>query len=281
MPKTKSRSRNYVFTLNNWTEEHKSMLAMLCKGSDSIRCLFYGEEVGNSGTPHLQGFICYKAMKSHRQVVKQLPGAHVEPMNGTIEQSVVYCEKGGKTTLHGILPMSNTAKGKKEKERWDRIKTLAKSGKLDEIESDVYIRHYNVLKRIAADHAPAPASIDNLINEWYHGPSGTGKSRKARTDYPDAYIKLNNKWWDGYNGEDTVIIEDIDKYDVALGGHLKRWSDHYPFPAEFKGGVKKIRPKKIIITSNYHPSEIWEDRNTIEPIERRYKVTHFNTFKTK
>lgn len=34
---------------------------------------------------------------------------------------------------------------------------------------------------------------------WYYGEPRTGKSRTARAE-GDPYIKLPNKWWDGYNG---------------------------------------------------------------------------------
>ena len=63
-----------------------------------------------------------------------------------------------------------------------------------------------------------------------NGPIVTGKSRYVREKYPDAFIKDANKWWDGYNGEEVVIIKDIDKYDIKLGRHLKLWGDHYSFP---------------------------------------------------
>jgi len=36
-----------------------------------------------------------------------------------------------------------------------------------------------------------------------------------------------------------------------------------------------IRPKKIIITSNYHPSEIWEDSKTLDPVVRRVQLIQF------
>ena len=94
---------------------------------------------------------------------------------------------------------------------------------------------------------------------------------------PNAYIKdASSHWWDGYNGEEVVIIDDLDKYHVKLGYYLKVWGDHYPFPAQIKGGQMMARPKKIIITSNYHPREIWTDSQTVEPIARRFKIIERN-----
>ena len=45
----------------------------------------------------------------------------------------------------------------------------------------------------------------------------------ARRDYPDAYPKLCNKWWDGYNNQKHVIMDDIGPEHKVLGQQLKIW----------------------------------------------------------
>lgn len=128
----------------------------------------------------------------------------------------------------------------------------------------------DLFNALTKKHEDLPA----LKNKWIWGEPGCGKSRKVREDNPVLYDKPLNKWWDDYKDEPVVILDDFDKHHACLGSHLKRWADHYPFTAEVKGGACNLRPKEIIVTSNYHPRDIWEDEQTLFAIMRRFDIIH-------
>lgn len=267
-----ARVLNYCFTTNNYTEQlFNEIKAVECK----YMCV--GKEVGESGTPHLQGVICFKTVKSLKQVSELIPHSHIEAIKGSVAQNIVYCSKGGDVIEIGERPMSQKRKGEVEKERWELALSAFKAGNFDQVPADIGIRYGKGLEHWANKSTKRVLSDTDEKHEWYYGPSGTGKSRKAREENPGAYLKMANKWWDGYNDEDVVILEDLDIKHEVLVHHLKIWGDRYPFPAEVKGTKIDIRPKKIIVTSNYHPKEIWTSSSDLEPILRRYKPLHFNT----
>lgn len=118
------------------------------------------------------------------------------------------------------------------------------------------------------------SDLESLDNVWYWGPPGTGKSHTARTKYPDNYDKPLNKWWDDYKHQPTVILDDFGKDHSMLVSHLKRWADKYAFTAETKGGATRLRPRRIVVTSNYHPDQIFQEKVDQEAIERRFNIVH-------
>lgn len=147
-----------------------------------------------------------------------------------------------------------------------------KRGALDELPADIFVRYYNVAKTIAKDHMKKPEMLEDVCGMWISGEPGSGKSYAVVSAYPDRYIKPINKWWDGYQQEEIVHIDELDPSHTAwIAPFLKKWADRYPFDAETKGGALQIRPKRIIVTSNYTIDEMRWDVITTTAIKRRFK----------
>lgn len=241
---------------------------------DNLVCKYiaYSKEVApTTGTPHLQGYVSFSNPKTLDQVKKLFPRCHISIMIGTLTQNDVYCSKVANMTERGEKPISNDNKGRAEKLRWQRARDLAKEGNLDEIDADIFIRCYATLKRIRTDYQRKPLPFD-VQCYWIYGPTGTGKSHAVETAFPDCYKKNMDdlKWFDGYSGEDVIYLEDIDKYQVKWGGLLKRLADKWPMLASVKGSMQYIRPKKVLVSSNYRIEEIWTDNQTLDPLLRRF-----------
>lgn len=114
--------------------------------------------------------------------------------------------------------------------------------------------------------------IDRIKNNlWIYGSPGIGKSYYVFTKYKDAYTKAANKWWDGYNNQDTVILDDFDSKSREIAHYIKLWSDNYIYKGEIKNGNVKLTYIRFIITSNYIPKTLYgEDLNLINSLNRRF-----------
>lgn len=230
------------------------------------------ETAPTTGYTHWQLAI-YTKTKKRLGGVKAIFGqqAHCEIARDP-DAAIKYCQKEDSAVEGTRFELGKRPFNPNSNTDWERVRELAKCNALDEIPAELFIRHYSSLRRIAKDYMSKPPALEDVCGIWIHGPPGVGKSHKARQDYPNAYDKMCNKWWDGYQNEDNVIIDDLDKQHVALGHHLKIWSDKYSFVAESKGHALNIRPKKIIVTSNYRIEDIWDDIVLIGALQRRFHV---------
>lgn len=238
----------------------------------------YGEEIGEEGTPHLQGYVRFKNARTLKVMKKALHRAHLEIAKGSPFQNYQYCSKQGITTEHGERP---TKPGESSKKMWRECLQWAESGELERIRDEypnIYFLHFN--KLIGFRRRSLGILSGDLLNEWWYGPTGSGKSRRLWDLYPDHYGKALNKWWDGYEDQDVVAIEEMDPdHGKYLGHFIKVWADRYPFSPEIKGAhMKRIRPKKIIVLSNYTIDECFERVQDRDPIKRRFKVERFYDF---
>ena len=213
----------------------------------------------------------------------------MEPMRGTIQQSIDYCSKEETRALdvcelseYGERP-APTAGVRGARTDWDAIRQACEEGKdLAAIAADfpqqaiVYSRGISALS--SAYYGPRRTKTQVL---WYYGSTGTGKSRKAFEDYPDAYVKMGDaKWWDGYSQQPCVIVDDY-RPSLCPFNELLRLLDRYPVRVEFKGGSIHFNSGTLIITTPRSPRVTWQSRteeDIAQLIRRIDEVRDFDFF---
>lgn len=234
-------------------------------------------EEGQAGYLHWQVVVCFTD-KIRPSSVKAIFGneAHVELSRSKAANEYVHKDdtavEGTRFEL-GELPFRRNVGTD-----WEAIKRKAQTGKLNDIDADVYVRNYSSLKRIALDNmAPQPGERQVVV---YWGPTGTGKSHKAWAEATmSAYPKPpTTKWWDGYQPEKHPHVV-MDEFDGQIGiTHLLRWFDKYPCVVEQKGGGCCLLAKKIWITSNIDPF-LWYPEGKpaqVAALMRRLKIHHLD-----
>lgn len=262
-PVQKKRVRSWCFTWNNYTQQDEELIQ-----NTECRYLVYGREVGENGTPHLQGTIQFANGTSFSSVKKKLPKAHLEPCIDLLA-SVKYCKKDNNIFEKGEAPSDG---GNKEKSRWkDALEQARTKGECED--EQIQFKHVRLIEYHHAKYMAKQPMTNQCEDKhiWIYGETGVGKSRWVVENFPVYYEKLKNKWWDGYDSHDVVVIDEFDPGDAWMSTYMKRWCDRYSFNAEIKGGMKcGIRPKLIIVTSNYSMKEIWSDPKVHEPLARRF-----------
>lgn len=268
----KAKIRNALVTWNNPpTQNWDDLVAMLRPG------YMVGQlEVGDSGTLHWQFAVQWENPRSFAAIKKDLPLAHFEEVRSWAA-AVQYCQKEASRHSgpweYGTRPVGGS--GKAQAEDWETWYNLAAQGKFKEIPAKIQIKHLGNLERIHRQNIQFIDQTD-VRGVWIHGKPGVGKSHFARQvlGADGYYPKLNNKWWDGYQNQKIVIMEDVDADTIKfLHHHLKIWADRWGFIGETKGGAVAPSHRWLIVTSNYGIEEILsdlQDKQLKQAIKRRF-----------
>ena len=187
--------------------------------------------------------------------------------------------------------------GRPKREKWDEALASAIAGDFENIDPQIQITQFQNLRRLHAEKRTAE-DLSSPCGVWIYGPPGTGKSTLARAmpiTTPDMtnslwleglqggeqppptvhpyFEKEPNQWWDTYADEPKVILDDLDRESTrSLDRFMKIWCDQYAFKPEIKhGALGKIRPKLFIVTSQFHPQELF-DVPTVLALRRRCAI---------
>lgn len=272
----------YCFTLNNYTEDECSAIIRVCETES--RYAIFGYEVGESGTPHLQGYIIFKRSYRFKTIKDRfLPRCHIEIAAGSAHRNHAYCSKGGNFREFHELPPDSKEGGTREEvaRRFADACGSGLPGVRSFAESDPgtwYYSGHNLLRNYLT--LQPTVERPNINVQWYFGPPGVGKSRRAHDEYPDAYIKEpRTKWWNGYMLEKEVIIDDFGPGGIDIN-HLLRWFDRYKCLVENKGGMIPLYAERFIVTSNYHPRQVFsfagEEHVQLPALLRRLIIIELN-----
>lgn len=271
---SQSQKRHWCFTLNNYLDED----LVIVRNVD-CKYICFQPERGESGTRHLQGFITFangRRLAGVRSLFKRRDGSctvHLESMRGTAEQAIAYCSKeesrdpdaGFVFEERGDRPRAGTGTAGGRSDLME-VAAAIRDGKrapdIAEMFGEHFIKHFRGIHAAIAIRMP-PRDFKTVVF-WYYGTTGTGKSKKAFEDNPDAYWKsADNKWWDGYVGQEAVIIDDY-RCNFCTFSNLLRLMDRYPFSVETKGGTVQFVSKRLIITAPKGPEEMWVSRTEEE-----------------
>lgn len=233
------------------------------------------ESGGETGYLHWQLLVAFEK-KVRLAAVKKVfgPSCHAELSRSSAAREYVWKDESAVPNTR--FELGEFKLRRNEKHDWERIRQLARSGTLESIPADVYVRCYNQLKRIAVDNLQPVGFEREVVVYW--GRTGAGKSRRAWEEATlQAYPKdPRTKFWDGYRGQENVVMDEFrGGIDIA---HLLRWFDRYPVIVEVKGSSVVLSAKKIWITSNLSPDDWYPDcdQETKAALRRRLQVTHFN-----
>lgn len=273
MPEHKS-CRNMIFTLNNYSDDEIAII----KTKFKYNYLVFGFEVGEEGTPHLQGYVEFKNSVLFSTLKNKLPRAHWDKRRGTPKEASDYCKKDDKFFEDGEISNQGA------RSDLDSIREMIASGTpmVDVAEADFlfYCRYNRAFEKYAYLCEERSSQENREIETFFYwGDTFTGKSYEARQIDEKLFSVsegITGMWWTGYSGQKTVLFDDF-RGTIPLHILLK-YLDKYPVQVPVHNGYKWLRATKIIITSNLSLDEMYkncDDRSRDALARRIHNIKFF------
>jgi len=264
-------SKTWVFTINNWTEDDITLMGNW-NSPEFVNRLTVTKEVGESGTPHLQGAVTFIVAKRMSALKKLHSKAHWEV--AVASDAALYCLKDGSDV---VVNADHRTPGRTK--AFAKCVELIRAGELKRVREEYpeeYCRHGRKFKEYYRDVVPAKHREREVF--WYWGKTGTGKTRKAVEEAgEDMWMSSGSlQWFDGYTGQANVIIDDIRPGTVPFH-YLLRVLDRYAMKVPIKGDMVNWDATKIWITGPQPPHIMYATQasnpeDNVDQLLRRIKL---------
>jgi len=237
---------------------------------ERLRYLVFQEErCPTTGRPHLQGFCILRQPVRTGGLSTELyiTGPHAEAARGTDGECAAYCKKQetrlypeqdfyeplGELREHGGQGHRSDLDGLRE-----RLRAGATYQEVADEHFGSWLRYERGIRSYRNLRSVKRTWVTRVVVFW--GGTGSGKTRRAWQEAgPEAYAlpvgEGPQQWFDGYDGEENVIIDDF--YGNMRISLFLRLTDRYPLQVQVKGGFVNWAPRTIFITSNLSPDNWW------------------------
>jgi hypothetical protein len=247
--------RSWCFTMNN---PEKNELEL----GDNVRYAVWQLEMGDRGTPHLQGYIEFDGCM-RRAAIKKIIGnsVHLEPRHGPREKARSYCMKEC-SRLDGPWEYGTWITGQGHRTDIDTLHKYLKDGvsEKDICNNDfpIWVKHYRSIERYHILNPKKRCTRTRLYS--ITGDPGTGKSTLCRDlAYTHAgcivYHKPPGSWWCGCDNMHACILDEVDRDPGIDLPYLLRLADKTPMLVPIKGSQRDFNALQMYLTSNINENE--------------------------
>lgn len=253
----------WCLTWNNPTLT-TSQFSALVKNDWNVTYGIFQLEKGEQETKHFQGYFEFLGKKRLTGLKRLLPSAHWESRRGSRSQAREYCRKEESRVEIGVEIGEFGEGGQGTRTDLQIVVAMAQTdGNLRRVmveHPEVFVKFSRGLRELVmAQQVERDAPPEVFI---CYGPTGCGKSLLSRQAGIGNYwvdpIGAGS-WFDGYMGEPDAIFDDFDGKLSHV--RLKDWLrvlDRYALRVPVKGSFVTFAPRRIWVTTNYHPRFWWD-----------------------
>lgn len=230
--------------------------------------LVWEMETGEQGTPHIQGFVHFKARVTWNSLRTRIfsDKGFYKLAKGSDEENQRYCSKDREKTTDWAEHGKPDPRGQGHRSDLERATEAIKAGmSMKEVSttfSNTFVRYAPGLKQLSLYIHDPPAAKRNVRSVVLWGPTGTGKTHRVRTAFPNVFeIAPGRGPFDTYEYEKTILFEEFAPEDWPIR-EMNRLLDVWPCTLNCRFHNKKAAWTRVFICSNLDPQDWYLNENS-------------------